>query len=104
MDILEKIKSAIVKGRINMTDHADEELANDEILDEDLLRSVLHGEIIEEYLDDKPFPSCLIYGKDQKERHIHSVWAYSAEHDIAIVITGYIPDPDRWIDHSIRRR
>jgi len=27
MDILEKIKSAIVKGRINMTDHADEELA-----------------------------------------------------------------------------
>jgi len=74
MDILEEIKSAIVKGRINMTDHADEELANDEIQDEDLLRSVLHGEIIEEYLDDKPFPSCLIYGKDQKERHIHSVW------------------------------
>ena len=46
MDILEKIKSAIVKGRINMTDHADEELANDEILDKDLLHSVLHGEII----------------------------------------------------------
>ncbi len=60
MDILEKIKSAIVKGRINMTDHADEELANDEILDEDLLRSVLHGDIIEEYPDDKPFPSCLV--------------------------------------------
>lgn len=66
MDILEKIKSAIVKGRINMTDHADEELANDEILDKDLLHSVLHGEIIEDYPDDKPFPSCLVYGKDQK--------------------------------------
>ncbi len=48
MDILEKIKSAIVKGKINMTDHADEELANDELLDEDLFYSVLHGEIIEE--------------------------------------------------------
>jgi hypothetical protein len=104
MNILEKIKSAIVKGRINMTDHADEELANDEILDRDLLHSVLHGEIIEDYPDDKPFPSCLVYGKDQKERYIHSVWAYSVEHDIAIVITGYIPDQDRWIDHKIRRR
>jgi len=104
MDILEKIKSAVVKGRINMTDHADEELANDEILDNDLLHSVLQGEIIEDYPDDKPFPRCLVYGKDQKERHIHSVWAYSVEHDIAIVITGYIPDPDRWIDHKIRRR
>jgi len=26
-----------------MTDHADEELANDEILDEDLFHSALHG-------------------------------------------------------------
>jgi hypothetical protein len=66
MDILEKIKSAVVKGRINMTDHADEELANDEIWDKDLLHSVLQGEIIEDYPDDKPFPSCLVYGKDQK--------------------------------------
>jgi hypothetical protein len=104
MDILGKIKSAIVKGRINMTDHADEELANDEILDEDLFNSALHGEIIEDYLDDKPFPSCLVYGKAQKRRHIHSVWAYSAEHDIAIVITGYIPDPNRWMDYKTRRR
>ena len=87
-----------------MTDHADEELANDEILDKDLFHSVLHGEIIEDYTDDKPFPSCLVYGKDQKERHIHSVWAYSARYDIAIVITGYIPDPNRWIENRIRRK
>ncbi len=104
MDILEKIKSAIVNVRINMTDHADEELANDEILEEDLFHSVLQGKIIEDYPEDNPFPSCLVYGKDQKSRDIHSVWAYSTKYDIAIVITGYIPDPDRWIDHSIRRR
>lgn len=48
-----------------MTDHADEELANDEIQDEDLFHSVLHGEIIEDYPDDKPFPSCLVHGKDK---------------------------------------
>jgi len=100
--MLEEIKSAVLNGRINITDHADEELAYDGILDEDLFHSVLYGEIIEEYPDDKPFPSCLVYGIDQKGKHIHSVWAYSDEHKIAIVITGYIPDPNRWIDH--RRR
>jgi hypothetical protein len=43
MDILGKIKSAIVRGRINMTDHADEELANDEILDEEYVKSAVKG-------------------------------------------------------------
>ena len=102
MVMLEKVKSAIIKGRINMTDHADEELANDEILDDDLFHSVLYGEVLEDYMDDKPFPSCLVCGNDRKGRYIHSVWAYSDEHEIAIAITGYIPDPDRWIDHKIR--
>jgi hypothetical protein len=88
--MLDELKSAIIKGRINITDHADEELAHDEILGEDLFHSVLYGEVIEDYADDKPFPGCLVYGRDQKGRHIHSVWAYSDEHDIAIVITGYI--------------
>ena len=43
-------------------------------------------------------------GKTKKGRHIHSVWAYSARNDIAIVITGYIPDKNRWIDYKIRRK
>ena len=59
--MLEELKSAIIKGRINITDHADEELAYDEILDEDLFHSVLYGEVIEDYANDKPFPvvSCM---------------------------------------------
>ena len=101
--MLDELKSAIIKGRINITDHADEELVYDEILDEDLFHSVLYGEVIEDYADDKPFPSCLVYGRDRKGRHIHSVWAYSDEHDIAIAITGYIPEANRWIDYRKRR-
>ncbi len=51
MDI-NRIKDAIKSGRINITEHADEELANYEISNESLYYSVLHGEIIEEYPDD----------------------------------------------------
>lgn len=102
-EIFENIRSAIKRGRINITDHADNELANDNISNDELYFSTLHGEVIEDYSDGKPFPSCLIYGMDQKGRHIHSVWAYSKDHEIAVVITAYTPDPTRWIEYRKRK-
>ncbi len=101
--MLGDIKSAIKGGRINITDHADEELAKDNICSDDLYHSTLYGKIIEEYRDDKPFPSCLIHGRDKKGRHIHSVWAYSSEYNIAVVITAYIPDQDKWVNYEKRK-
>lgn len=102
MDI-EKIKYAIRTSKVNISDHADEELENDAIEDDELYYSTLNGEVIEDYADDKPFPSCLIYGKDKKNIPIHSVWAYSDKHEIAILITAYIPDPEKWINYKIRK-
>jgi len=56
MDI-ECIRKAIQERRINVTDHADEELAADEISDEDLFQSVLTGEVIEKTIPKiSPFP------------------------------------------------
>ncbi len=98
-----RIQEAIRKGNVNISDHADDELANDAIEDNDLYFSVQHGEVIEEYADDKPFPSCLIYGNDKNNRHIHSVWAYSQKHEIAVLITAYIPDPEKWINYKMRK-
>ena len=54
---------------------------------DDIFFSVNNGEIIEDYPNDKPYPSCLIYGKMSSGDPIHSVWAYSAENRIAILIT-----------------
>jgi len=103
MDI-ELIRRAILERRVNITEHADEELAADHISNEELFHSVLTGEIIEDYPDDFPFPSCLIYGRDQRGRPIHSVWAYAQAERLAILVTAYVPDPARWIDFRIRRK
>jgi hypothetical protein len=40
---------------------------------DDVLRCIDSGEIIEQYEDDKPLPSCLILGKDMKNEGIHIV-------------------------------
>ncbi|MFB0533457.1 MAG: DUF4258 domain-containing protein [Anaerolineae bacterium] len=60
------------------------------------------GEIIEDYPDDTPYPSCLVLGRTQRGRPVHVVCAHVPEEDRSIIITVYEPDPDRWIE--FRRR
>lgn len=52
--------------------------------------AVMNGEIIEEYPDDYPFPSCLIFGTTDKEERIHLVCSLGDHH--LYFITAYKPD------------
>ena len=52
------------------------------------------GEIIEQYPDDYPFPSCLIFGYSVDNRIIHVVM--SDEGTGSRTITVYFPDPEKW--------
>jgi hypothetical protein len=69
-----------------------------------LIEAILNGETIEDYPNDKPFPSCLIFGRTEERRPIHAVCAYSKGDVIAIIITTYEPDINMWIDYGYRRR
>jgi len=101
MDI-ENIINAIRNSRVRITDHADEEAFNDSLTYEEIYSSVMQGEVIEDYPDDKPYPSCLILGRNFSGEPIHSVWAYNPENRWTVLITVYRPDPDRWIDWKER--
>ncbi len=70
MDITE-ITKAIKSGYINVTAHAREEARDDMLVLDDIFFSVNSGEIIEDYPNDKPYPSCLIYGKMGRGDPIH---------------------------------
>jgi hypothetical protein len=74
LDIIE----AIDGHRLRVTDHADEEAHADGLTLDEICFSVRHGEIIEEYPSDRPYPSCLVYGETADENPVHSVWAYNA--------------------------
>ena len=65
------IAEAIQAGRVRITDHADEEARADGVPIDEALKGVAAGEIIEQYPDDKPYPSCLIYS--ESEGPLHSV-------------------------------
>ena len=60
------------------------------------------SEIIEDYPDDKYWPSCLILGFTRGGRPLHVQSSYPSRPLIKIV-TVYEPDPDLWIDHRTRK-
>lgn len=56
--------------------------------------AILTGEIIEEYPNDYPFPSCLILGTDFGHNSLHVVCSQSK--DYLYMISVYHPSPDKW--------
>ena len=100
---LTDIINAIQAERINITQHARKEAKDDNLMLDKIFFSTQHGEIIENYPTDKPYPSCLISGKTQEGKPVHSVWAYATDSQIGILITVYRPDSERWIDWTIRK-
>jgi len=99
-DIIEAVRH----GRVRISDHADEEAEADQLSFDEIFFSVLHGEIIEDYPTDTPYPSCLIYGQTFSGDPVHSVWAYNDQNQWAVMITVYRPDPNRWIAWRERKK
>lgn len=59
--------------------------------------------IIEEYHDDKPFPSCLCLGYTKRKRPLHIVFSVNDNDKTVFIITVYEPDPGKW-DQKFERR
>jgi len=67
----------------------------------DIENTVKHGEVIEEYRDDKPYPSFLSLGLMEKPLHV--VFAKNEEDSEIIIITAYYPDKEKWDDDYKKR-
>lgn len=80
---------------IVITQHSLKRFGEREIGIDDVRKAIDSGEIIEQYEDDFPFPSCLILGRSGS-RMIHV--AASLDEEYIYVITSYIPDPLKWED------
>jgi hypothetical protein len=89
------------------TDHARREMDTEplgRIVADEILEALDSGEIIEEYPDDAPYPSCLILGRTQSGRPLHIVCAPVLEEGRLIIVTVYQPDPARWETDWQRRK
>lgn len=60
---IETLKEMNISKNIALTKHAKERLTERKISVTDVMRAIETGEIIKQYEDDKPLPSCLVLGR-----------------------------------------
>ena len=85
-----------------VTMHSRRRMSERGIFLRDVMDVVDHGEIIEQYPDDYPFPSCLILGLTVSNRFLHVVVGLNEGH--IYLITAYYPNKDEWeADMKTRR-
>ena len=79
---------------VAITKHARIRLAERDISIADVQKAIKTGEIIEQYEDDKPYPSCLLLGLTNQSTYIHVVASLGSGY--LYIITAYYPDENEW--------
>ena len=100
MDI-ELIQSLCKDETIEATGHFAERCLKRNITYKETKEAILKGEIIEDYPNDYPFPSCLLLGTTLKEKYLHIVAGIGKNK--LWLITVYEPDKNEW-DESLKFR
>lgn len=96
------IKQLVVNKKIRWTNHVISRLLQRNISQNDVEVALLNGEIIEEYKNDYPFPSCLVYGVTLKNKVLHIVCGIN---NLELwIITVYYPNNIKWENDFKKRK
>lgn len=91
---IEDLRKICKPENIEITMHAAKRLEQRNITLSDVMECIKNGEIIEQYPDDYPFPSCLILGLAVKGVMLHTVIGSNLE--TLWIVTAYYPSLDKW--------
>ncbi len=99
---IEKLQEYYRQNKIIISVHASERLRQRGIKQKDIKSCIMTGEIIEQYPNDFPFPSCLIFGYTTNDKILHVV--ASDEGSISRIITAYFPNNEKFEDDFKTRK
>lgn len=86
---MDELRRLLIAGEVMVTAHGLKRMVERGIELTEVKKAILQGEIIEDYPDDYPYPSCLILGNG-----LHVV--AGAGDGKLWLITAYRPDPAKW--------
>ena len=99
---IDEIRNLCEDKNIAMTKHAKSRLTERSITIDDIKNAIRTGEIIKQYEDDTPFPSCLLLGLTEQKSFIHVVT--SIDNKYLYIITAYYPNENDWeADNKTRK-
>lgn len=100
---LKKLIECIREGKYEWRKHVLIRLAERKISQRDILKVICEGEVIEDYPNSKPFPSCLLLGRIS-EKPYHVVVAMDYEQERVYIITAYEPSIEKFEPDFKKRR
>ena len=98
----EDIAKYVDKSALCWTSHILEKLFQRNIRIDDVKAALTNCEIIEQYPNDYPFPSCLVLGYTVARRVLHIVCGSNGKE--LWLITAYFPNPFEWTEDFRQRR
>ena len=99
---IERLQEYYMQNRIIISVHAQERLRQRGIKQKDIKNCIMTGEIIEQYPEDFPFQSCLIFGYTINNKIMHVV--ASDEGTVSRIITAYFPNKEKFEDDLKTRK
>ena len=91
---IDDLRRLCTNNAIIMTAHVIKRCRERNIDSGSIIHVIMNGEIIRQYEDDKPFPSCLLLGMSINKRYLHVVVA--SDNINLHIITAYYPNADEW--------
>lgn len=99
--ILARIQKQAAALAIRVTQHAQEEMDDEDITLDEVLSAIANGQILEDYPEHLRGPCCLLYGRTQQGRPLHIVCTTAQA--LLIIISVYEPRLPKWVSFTRRR-
>ena len=100
--MIDQLRQKISREQMEYSLHAVRQMVERDITPEEVAQTVLAGEVIEDYPDDKYGPSCLICGETKERRMLHVQCTHPGR-PLVKIVTAYEPDPAEW-DKTFKQR
>lgn len=101
-EIIRRIRIHAKEENIRITQHAQQEMVEEDVTLNEVLEAIAVSEILENYPSHRRGPCCLLNGLTHEGRFIHIVC--TTARPVLIIITVYEPKPPKWVTPTQRRQ
>lgn len=99
---LAQIRAQAKAQDLRITQHAQQEMAEEGVTLDEVLQAIAAAQIIEDYPEHRRGSCCLLSGLTYTGRFLHVV--VTTAQPVLIIITVYEPRPPKWVTPAQRRR
>jgi hypothetical protein len=99
--LLKHLRSQVADEKVRVTQHAQQEMAEENIALSEVFEALSNSRILEHYPNHRRGACCLLNGYTKNKRPLHIVC--TTTRPTLIIITVYKPIPPKWIEPTQRR-